>query len=96
MAKRVTGAAAQSWRKPSSQPGRQIPVTLSALIARINRALAKDDRTLRKNRHGPYMERFGDYYIVDTQRNFVVFENAGSPEELGRELGVLKPWEKVS
>jgi hypothetical protein len=36
----------------------------------------------------------GDYYTIDTQRNWVV-EKHVDPEDIGRELKVLHEWEHL-
>lgn len=67
-------------------------VTLRALTQRINRRLAQDGRQLRAARGGS--SDLGAYYIVDPDRGSVVTGNV-DPEKLGRELGVLKSWERL-
>jgi hypothetical protein len=71
-----------------------VPVSLRALMQRVNRALANQDETLKTSRGERCRQQMGDYYIVNTSRNFIVDKNV-DPEELGRELGVLKAWESV-
>ena len=74
---------------------RKVPVTMRALIQRINRKLAPNQK-LKKCRH-PSLEtttRPGEFYVVDMRRNFVIDLDA-DPEKMGRELGVLEPWEAV-
>jgi len=77
------------------------PVTMRALIQRINRKLASDDRE-KGNQwpqkvcafRGRARENVGAYYLLDQHRNEIV--NSGiSPEHLARELGVLQLWEAV-
>ena len=73
----------------------KVPVSLRALTARINRKLAKDDAMLLKVRGRAGTRReFGDYCVVDARSNAVKSTHV-SPVELGRELGVLRGWEKV-
>jgi hypothetical protein len=46
-------------------PGRtQVPVSMRALVQRINRKLAQDGEVLKKLRGERYRAEFGDYYIV--------------------------------
>lgn len=59
-----------------------------ALIQRINRKLRPNCERLRKTRGQNDWLNLGDYYIVDS-RNVVVKSHV-DPEEIGRELGVLK------
>jgi hypothetical protein len=67
----------------------KIPVTSRALHQRINRKLKKDGEQLRAYRRGR-----GGYYVLDLERNFVVHGHV-KPEQLGRRVGVLQPWERV-
>jgi hypothetical protein len=71
----------------------KIPVTMRALIQRINRKLAKEDfgppgEQLRKSK------RSGVYYIINFRGNYVTHMDV-DVEGLGRELGVLREWEQV-
>ena len=72
-------------------------VSTRALIARINRKLAHDDMMLKVARGVQMQQAVGDYYVVNTRINGVVqaYKDC-DPEQLGRKLGVLKDWEKVS
>jgi hypothetical protein len=69
-------------------------VTMRAVIQRINRKLAADDEVLKAVRGERLRLDVGDFYIVDTRRNFITGKDI-DPEALARELGVLKPWEAV-
>ena len=74
----------------------KVPVSMRALIQRINRKLAQDEQILRATRgDGRTRQEFGDYYIVNTRTNGVD-ANHVDPEELARELKVLRDWEEVS
>ena len=64
----------------------KVPVTMRALTQRLGRALAKQDEKLVKHR--------GDFHVVDVRMNGVVQQDVDIVA-LGRELGALKPWEKV-
>jgi hypothetical protein len=64
------------------------PVTWRAVVQRVNRRLAHDGEMLRADRSS------GEHYIVDIQRNAVTAQHV-DVEELGRELGVIRPWEEV-
>ena len=68
--------------------GITIPVSLRALIARINRALKHEDQMLEITRGERWRASQGDYYIVDTKRNWMLHHHI-DPEALGRELKVL-------
>ena len=74
---------------------KKVPVTMRALIQRINRKLATErGYVLKTTRGGRWRGELGDYYAVDPKRNCVVREYI-EPEDLGRELGVLRDWERV-
>lgn len=69
-------------------------VSLTALISRINRRLAHECEQLHKSRGARCLLDLGEYYVRDCNRNFIVEKNV-DPEQLGRELGVLKHDEQV-
>ena len=78
-----------------SVPGRrQVPVSMRALVQRINRALAKEGEVLKKLRGVRYRADFGTYYIVNISRNCLETTDV-DPVALGQELGVLAAWETV-
>ncbi len=68
-----------------------IGVKRRALVARIQRALAKQQQELRTDRR----DRQVRYLIIDERRADITDLDVDL-EELGRKLGVLKPWEKLS
>jgi hypothetical protein len=75
--------------------GAKVPVTMRALLQRINRTLADKDEVLKKTRgDGRAFQTLGDYYVLDGRRN-VVRRTHVDPEALGRELECLQPWEQV-
>ena len=70
-------------------------VTRQAVIQRINRALKKEGRILRKNRRFNDIT-LGDYFIVDIQSNSIARSGMDvDVEELAREIGVLAKYEKL-
>ena len=71
-----------------------ISVNSRSLIARINRVLSKQDEVLRAARGSRMQVDVGDYYIVDFRLNAVVRHDV-DPEQLGRKLGVLRPYERI-
>lgn len=73
---------------------KKVKVTQHALVQRINRCLTKQGEILKKSRSLRTAQDLGDYYIIDFQRNFIVAKNQ-ELEELGRELKVLKGWERI-
>ena len=72
----------------------KVPVTMRALIQRINRKLHDDDEVLRKLRGDRGLVDLGRYYVVDWRLNSIVRTDV-DPEDLAREIGVLKPYEAV-
>lgn len=77
-----------------SKQVRTVPVTVRALIQRINRKLAKDEEKLMKLRGERGRDDLGDYYVVNLDRNHVVNSHI-DPEQFGRKIGVLEEWETV-
>jgi hypothetical protein len=71
----------------------RLRITRQAAIQRINRHLKKEDRVLRKNRRESD-STLGEYFIVDLRRN-VIWDKDADVEEVGREIGALKPYEKI-
>jgi hypothetical protein len=70
----------------------KMPVTMRAMMARINRRLGADDQMLRKTRGMRAYSSLGDYYIVNFNRNLIINYRV-DPETVAREIGVLMPWE---
>lgn len=76
-------------------PAERVPISLRALIQRINRRLKHEGRYgqgLRKSRSQRWYSDLGDYYIVDFDTNFIVAGHVNL-EEYGREIGALELWE---
>lgn len=72
------------------------PVTVPALVRRINRHLAEDGpERLRKTRGWIDRAAIGEWHVLDTSNGKVVCEET-DPEEIGRMLGVLQKWESVA
>jgi hypothetical protein len=69
------------------------PVSLRAVIQRINRKL-RPDKTLKASRGEPARLDVGAFYVVDHRTNAIQQRDVDL-EALARELGVLKPWEEV-
>lgn len=72
----------------------QVPVTQRALVQRVNRLLAKEDRVIKAARGGAAVD-LGDFYMVDTEINGII-EKHVDIEETARKLGALKPYEKLA
>jgi hypothetical protein len=69
-------------------------ITMEALVKRINRKLAHKREQLKKTRGADAWNDVGDYFVLDVERNLIVVTHL-NPENLGRELGVLKRTETV-
>jgi hypothetical protein len=85
-----------STAKPESEHPAQpqkVPISTRALQQRINRALP-EGQIIRRT-YGSGAQTLGDYYIVDSEKGYVVDDNIDL-EELGRELGVLRDYEQLS
>jgi hypothetical protein len=74
----------------TKQKDEKVPITKRALVQRINRHLRKRNEALRGKR-GP---NTGEYYLVDFTRNALI-QDGVSIDKLGRELNVLKPYERL-
>jgi hypothetical protein len=72
----------------------KVPVSERALPQRINRKLDKDF-VVKKTRGASLQAELGDYYCIDLNRNQIVAKDCDL-ERLGRERGVLNPWEELS
>jgi hypothetical protein len=77
------------------QKAESVPVSLRALVQRVNRALKKKGRLLKAARGERARTEVGDYYLIDVERNFLTDKHV-NVEVLGRELGVLQPWEVLA
>ena len=71
-----------------------VPVTMRALVQRINRKLAAKSEILKKARGEKAKVEAGDYYVINSDRNILMLKRV-DPEALGRKLEVLRPWESV-
>ena len=73
-------------------PSTQMPVSMRALLQRINRKLAHGEVVLKKTRGQHARTQFGAYYVLHWRSNHVRHWHV-DPEAWGRELGVLAAWE---
>jgi hypothetical protein len=95
---RVTGAAALSFRRNTTAA--KVPVTMRALLQRINRELADDNERLYASRSPRAKIDLGNFYVIrfgrgGSEPSTNVVDQHVDPEALGREMGVLRPWEGV-
>ncbi len=71
-----------------------VPVSRRALIPRINRKLAHENKVLRATRRRGYKAILGDYYIVNNNFNAITATHC-DPAKLAKELGVLADYEST-
>ena len=64
-----------------------------AVLQRVNRKLKNANEIVKKAR-GRLEQEVGEYYRLDLHRNAII-EKDVDLEKLGRELGVLKPYEVI-
>jgi hypothetical protein len=85
----------------STRETAKLPVSVRALMQRINRKLAEKNEVLKKTRpdrgEGVSQLRLdcGDYYIIDVDRNCLIQRDVDI-EAIGRQLEVLMPWEQLA
>jgi hypothetical protein len=72
---------------------KKLKVTMRSVIQRINRKLAADGEVLRAARSARARFDHGDYFVVSERAG--IHPSHVDPEEMARELGVLKTWEQV-
>ena len=72
----------------------KVPVTLRALVQRINRKLAHTEEVLKTARGQRAIADLGNYYILDWGSNLVSAWHV-DPVKLAHELKVLAAWEYV-
>ena len=70
-------------------------ITERALLQRINRRLKQDAEQVRTARGDQAERDVGRYYIVNMKRNSIESMHVHL-EKLGRELGVMQPWEELT
>lgn len=74
---------------------KRVPVSIRAVIQRINRKLAPVDEQLKTSRSERFRQELGDFYIVNLRLNAVTRMGVAL-EKLGRELDALKEWETIA
>ncbi len=74
---------------------RRVPVSVRAVIQRINRRLKKDGQLLRACRWNNWnRENFGQYYVVSTGTGRLIETNV-ELEKLARREHALELWEEL-
>lgn len=85
----MNGQNSSGIRKVNAMNRTKTFITERALVARINRALAKERQALRRCRETSRgFHTLGRYYMLDVQLGFVLDVDV-SIERLGRDLAVL-------
>ncbi len=80
-----------------AKQSKTVPVTMRALVQRINRKLAGDGKRLAATRGAKALEEFGAYYVISGRPGYIgVHKDHVDPEKMGHELGALKPWESLA
>jgi hypothetical protein len=69
-------------------------VSLRALLARINRKLAQQGEKVVKSRPRDFTT-LGEWFVVNVNPGHYVVRPDVDLEQLGQELGVLRPWEAL-
>jgi hypothetical protein len=75
--------------------GMKVPVSVRAVIQRINRKLKPDLEALKISRSARMRSQAGQYYIIDYRMNAITNLDV-DPEKWARDLGVLADWEAVA
>ena len=79
----------------TKQKGGKVPVTVRALLQRINRKLAEDGRRVKAAR-GHAVATLGAYYLMNSRPGHeYVFEREVDLQAKARELNCLAPYEEL-
>ena len=77
-----------------NQQNVKVPVTARALLARINKALAKNGEKMCATRADTLAHaELGEFYIVNAEE--AVTDQRCTLDSVGRKLGVLKAYEEL-
>jgi hypothetical protein len=74
---------------------KKLPVSIRAIMQRINRALPEHQQLKSAARSARWQAEVGLHYIVDGAAGHVVSRNVDL-EQLARKLGCIKEWEEVA
>jgi len=72
----------------------KVPISMRALVGRINRKLEPDRQQLKITRAGRTRSELGAFYLLNFSGLSVIKDHV-DPVALGRKLGVLQEWEDV-
>jgi hypothetical protein len=81
-------------RKGMRMVREKVPVSLRAVLQRINRKLAKEEEVLKKTRGQAALADVGAYYVLNWRRNTIEQWHV-DPTTLAQQLGALAGWETV-
>lgn len=72
-------------------------ISLQALIARCNRKLAKEWKTIKTTRGYWSKENLGNWHMIDTYSNSIIagWWDAAAIENMAREMGVMAKHERL-
>lgn len=96
MAKWVEFSVKGKRNSATRTTGKKVPVTERALIQRINRVLAKEDRQLLTGRTPRVVLDLGRYYVVDTDGARGCVYSHVDLEGFARELNVIAGYETLA
>ena len=71
-----------------------VKITQRELVRRINQKLAKNIEEVMESRYGESNNETDEYYTIEFDQNTITTTNVDL-EKLGKELGVLKDFEKL-
>ncbi len=75
---------------------KKVPVSERAILARINRKLAKSEQVVKKCRtDSRWYGECGNYYAIDLRTNCIQAKHIDL-EDWAKELDVIEPFEEVS
>lgn len=76
-------------------PSKTVPVTTRAVLARVNRTLAKAGRSLKRCRpDSKVFDELGEFYLVNGQKGLLATDV--DLEKFARELGCLQSYERIT
>ena len=74
--------------------GKKLKITERALVQRLNRAMSKHGLKLKKSRTAQTQSSVGEWFILDTKKNFVVYQDVDLGG-LAKKWKVLADWEEL-
>ncbi len=70
----------------------KVPVSRRAVLARVNRILAKEDQAFRISRSHGEKSNLGEAYILDTRKNTIVYSQGRGVSSTAPHYDYLKFW----